>query len=91
VGYTGGTAESPTYRKMGDHTESIQIDYDPTQTSYSDLLKLFWSSHTTSHPAWSKQYMSAIFFANKEQEKDANASIKGIKKKNKNAIQRSCN
>ena len=34
VGYAGGTTENPTYHNLGDHTETIQIDYDPTQISY---------------------------------------------------------
>ena len=34
VGYTGGTNEAPTYSTIGDHTESIQIDFDPSQISY---------------------------------------------------------
>ena len=30
VGYAGGTTPSPTYRQMGDHTETVEIDFDPT-------------------------------------------------------------
>ncbi|NIP94985.1 MAG: peptide-methionine (S)-S-oxide reductase, partial [Akkermansiaceae bacterium] len=30
VGYCGGTKENPTYRSLGDHTEAIAIDFDPT-------------------------------------------------------------
>ena len=69
VGYAGGTAENPTYRNLGDHTETIQIDYDPTQISYHELLDLFWDSHDPTRPAWSRQYMSIIFFHNDEQKK----------------------
>ncbi len=29
VGYAGGTSAEPTYRQMGDHTETLQIDFDP--------------------------------------------------------------
>ena len=50
----------------GDHTETVQLEYDPNRTTYSDLLTMFWKNHdpTTSHKA---QYMSAIFYHNDEQ------------------------
>jgi peptide-methionine (S)-S-oxide reductase len=45
VGYTGGTTKSPSYYKIGDHTESFQVDFDPTKTSYEKILQVFWSTH----------------------------------------------
>jgi len=51
---------------MGDHTETIQMDYDPSKITYEKLLQLFWKNHDPSRS--SRQYMSAIFFHNKEQE-----------------------
>jgi peptide-methionine (S)-S-oxide reductase len=72
VGYTGGTTAYPTYHNLGDHTETIEVDYDPAIVSYADLLNVFWSSHDPTRRPWSKQYMSAIFYHNKEQEKLAN-------------------
>lgn len=49
-----------------DHTETVEIQYDPTVTSYERLLKMFWSNHdsTTCH---TRQYMSAIFYHSDEQ------------------------
>ena len=38
VGYTGGTTKSPSYTKIGDHTESFQIDFDPTKIHDGDIL-----------------------------------------------------
>lgn len=67
VGYAGGTTVDPTYRNLGDHTETIQVDYDPSQISYEELLNVFWSSHNPIVPAWSRQYMSIIFYHNEEQ------------------------
>ncbi|XP_076449212.1 peptide methionine sulfoxide reductase-like [Babylonia areolata] len=66
VGYTGGTTVSPTYRNLGDHTESIHLEFDPELVSYEDLLWMFWKGHdpTTSHK---RQYMSAIFYHDEEQ------------------------
>ena len=37
MGYAGGTKKDPKYHSLGDHTETIQIDYDPTQISYAAL------------------------------------------------------
>lgn len=54
---------------MGDHTETIQIDYDPTVISYEKLLDIFWDSHYPASPVWSRQYMSMIFFHNADQKR----------------------
>ncbi len=67
VGYAGGTTESPTYHNIGDHTETIQIDYDPTLISYEQLLDIFWDSHNPTVLPWSRQYMSIVFYHNSEQ------------------------
>jgi peptide-methionine (S)-S-oxide reductase len=49
VGYTGGWLKNPTYRdvctgKTG-HAEAIQVEFDPDEVSYEDLLDVFWSIH----------------------------------------------
>ena len=67
VGYAGGTKENPTYRSLGDHSETIQIDYDPTQITYQQLLDLFWDSHNPTARPWSRQYASIIFYHSEEQ------------------------
>ena len=69
VGYTGGRTANPTYHNLGDHSETIQIDYDPSQISYKELLDIFWKSHNPQTQAWSRQYMSAVFFHNDEQKR----------------------
>jgi len=82
VGYAGGTFKNPTYEdvcsgKTG-HAESVQIEYDPSEVSYDELLMLFWSNHdpTTINrqgPDIGEQYRSAVFFHNAEQESAAKA------------------
>jgi peptide-methionine (S)-S-oxide reductase len=67
VGYAGGTKENPTYRSLGAHSETIQIDYDPTQITYQELLDLFWDSHNPTARPWSQQYASIIFYHTEEQ------------------------
>ncbi len=73
VGYAGGTKEDPTYHSLGDHTESIQIDYDPEEISYKELTNIFWDNHDPTHLK-STQYMSIIFFHDQEQENIARKS-----------------
>lgn len=67
VGYAGGTTPDPTYRNIGDHTETFEVDFDPSAISYEDLLQLFWSIHDPSHPAPSRQYESVVFARDDEQ------------------------
>jgi peptide-methionine (S)-S-oxide reductase len=67
VGYAGGTTENPTYHNLGDHTETIQIEYDPSVVTYEELLDNFWSSHNPARQPWSRQYASIVFYHNEEQ------------------------
>lgn len=61
MGYAGGALPEPTYEILGDHSEAIQIAYDPSRISYERLLTEFWSAHTPGESSWSRQYRSAIF------------------------------
>ncbi|MBI5368619.1 MAG: peptide-methionine (S)-S-oxide reductase [Planctomycetes bacterium] len=74
VGYAGGKHSDPTYHDLGDHTETTEIDFDPTRITYGQLLDLFWESHNPCAAAWSRQYMSAIFYHGEEQRRLACAS-----------------
>lgn len=68
--------DAPTYTQMGDHTETVQVDYDPNRISYSQLLNIFWLSHQPQERSWSRQYMNAIFYHNESQRQQAEASKK---------------
>lgn len=74
MGYTGGSQPDPTYHRLGDHTESFQLDYDPTRVSYEELLKHFWKETDPTERPYSRQYMSAVFYANEEQKRLALAT-----------------
>ncbi len=71
VGYTGGNFENPTYEEVCSgktgHAESIQIEYDPNEVSYDELLKIFWNNHNPTTPNQQgpdigEQYRSVVFF-----------------------------
>ena len=66
---------------MGDHTETIEIDFDPKVTSYRELLDAFWSSHHCGYQNGSTQYMNAVFFRNEEQKRLAEESVAAAAKK----------
>ena len=83
VGYSGGTAESPSYEQVctgrTGHAEVVEVEYDPARLSYEDLLTRFWAIHdptTKNRQGWDigSQYRSAVFFHSPEQETAAIAS-----------------
>jgi peptide-methionine (S)-S-oxide reductase len=74
VGYTGGTTPDPTYHRLGDHTETLEVDYDPTRVSYEQLLDVFWQEHDPCHPAYSTQYRSAVFYRTEPEREAAETS-----------------
>jgi peptide-methionine (S)-S-oxide reductase len=81
VGYAGGRMESPDYSDLGDHTETVQVDFDPRKITYSQLLEIFWSSHKPTAFNWSRQYMNVIFYADERQHELALASLAAVEKK----------
>ena len=78
VGYAGGVTESPTYHDLADHTESIEIDFDPTRISYAQLLDVFFAEHRPTYPSYSRQYRSAVFVQDAGQRAAVEAKIRGL-------------
>jgi len=83
VGYSGGATSAPTYEDVctdrTGHAEVVQVEYDPGQISYEQLLEVFWSNHnpTTLNrqgPDVGSQYRSAIYFHTPEQQAAAESS-----------------
>jgi len=52
---------------MGDHSETVQVDYDAAKISYRELLGVFWTGHDPTHRNWHRQYASIIFTHTPEQ------------------------
>jgi peptide-methionine (S)-S-oxide reductase len=67
VGYAGGLMPAPDYGHIGDHTETVQVDYDPRKISYTDLLDIFWRSHSPTERTGSRQYLNVIFYQDEQQ------------------------
>jgi peptide-methionine (S)-S-oxide reductase len=89
VGYAGGSFKNPTYEDVctdrTGHAEVVQVEYDPEQVSYEELLELFWNVHdpTTPNrqgPDVGTQYRSAIFYHSPEQKTAAEASREKLQK-----------
>ena len=76
MGYAGGTDPHPTYEDLGDHSEAIEVAYDPERISYERLLTEFFSEHRPTSEAWSRQYRSAIFVRTPEERKAAESAIR---------------
>jgi len=85
-GYAGGSAETANYKTVcsgnTDHAEAIEIIYDASKVTYGQLLKIHFSiAHdpTTLDRQGNdvgRQYRSAIFYANDEQRRIAEAYVK---------------
>ena len=69
MGYAGGSTENPSYRNIGDYSETVQVDFYPEKISYTELLNIFWRGHDPTSPAFSRQYRSVIFYKNEKQKK----------------------
>lgn len=87
VGYTGGHLVSPTYEAVSTgqtgHLEAVQITFDPTKTSYAQLVEVFWRNINPSQTDGQfadigSQYETAIFYHSVDQKKTAEASKKAL-------------
>src|SRR5437763_7150191 len=87
VGYAGGIKENPTYKDVctddTGHAEVVEVEFDPSQISYEQLLEVFWSNHnpTTLNrqgPDAGTQYRSVIFYHSPQQHTTAKASTENL-------------
>ena len=90
VGYTGGSKDDPTYKEVcgkdTGHAEALEVVFDPAQTSFEDLAKLFFEIHDPTQvnrqgPDVGGQYRSEIFYVNDTQKASAEKLIKILESK----------
>jgi peptide-methionine (S)-S-oxide reductase len=89
-GYSGGSAKTAEYELVSTgetgHAESVKITYDPSQITYGQLLRVFFSvAHDPTQlnrqgPDSGSQYRSAIFYSSDEQKRIAEAYISQLEK-----------
>lgn len=82
-GYTGGKTANPSYQEVSSgktgHAEAVEITYDPSKVTYSQLLSIYWSNIDPTDTGGQftdrgTQYRSEIFYTDEEQHKLAQAS-----------------
>jgi len=90
VGYMGGHTQHPTYKEVCNggtgHIETAEVMYDPAQTDFEKLARLFFEIHDPTQidrqgPDIGDQYRSAIFYVNDEQKQISEKLIKLLEKK----------
>jgi len=91
-GYSGGNASTAQYETVSSgttgHAESVKITYEPSQISYGELLRVFFSVATDPSqlnrqgPDEGTQYRSVIFYSNEDQKQIAQAYIDQLNKAN---------
>ena len=91
-GYAGGTTENPTYEDVCSHrtghAEVVEVEFDPEEVTYDQLLDVFWSNHdpTTRDrqgPDIGSQYRSVVFYHSPEQKAAAEAKKEALDKSGK--------
>ena len=92
VGYIGGQLPNPTYEEVctdrTGHAEAVEVEYDPDEISFEELLDVFWTNHnpTTLNrqgPDVGIQYRSAIFYHDETQKEIAENSKHSLEKSEK--------
>ncbi|MEM4779970.1 MAG: peptide-methionine (S)-S-oxide reductase MsrA [Halalkalicoccus sp.] len=86
-GYAGGHVENPTYEAVcsGEtgHVEVVQVEYDPEEIAYDELLEVFFATHDPTQlnrqgPDVGTQYRSIVLYHDDEQRERAAAYIEAL-------------
>lgn len=82
-GYSGGTAQNPTYQNHGDHAEAVEVIYDPEIISFGQLVDVYFGSQNITQingqgPDHGRSYRSIIFYQNEEEKKIIDEKIAAL-------------
>jgi len=87
VGYTGGQLINPSYEEVctdrTGHAEAVEVDFDPAEISFEELLNVFWNNHNPTTPNRQgldvgTQYRSVIFYHDEKQKEIAEKSKQSL-------------
>ncbi len=90
VGYAGGFTTNPTYEEVctgqTGHTEVVFVVFDPTRTTYDEMLRIFWENHDPTQGMRQgndvgTQYRSGIYWYDDAQRMAAQASREAYQQK----------
>ena len=90
VGYAGGVTPNPTYEEVCSgrtgHAEAVRVVFDPAETSYEEMLRIFWESHDPTQGMRQgndagTQYRSGVYVHSQRQRQQADASFASFQQK----------
>ena len=78
VGYAGGDVDNPQYHDLGTHTETIQLEYDPAQWDFSDVIKRITRSMTLDRQPQMRQYHNILFYTDSREREIIQSTIDSL-------------
>ncbi|MCR2804089.1 peptide-methionine (S)-S-oxide reductase MsrA [Paenibacillus soyae] len=83
VGYSGGHTPNPTYRDMGDHTETVLVEFAPALLPFRQIVNVFWDRHNpyNINDYKGRQYQSLLLYEDETQRADIETVLEERRKK----------
>lgn len=78
VGYAGGDTPAPTYESIGDHSEVVQVDYDPSRTSFAALVDAALERHDPTRQPGKRQYHNVVFYETEREHETIEAALSAL-------------
>lgn len=78
VGYAGGTKSDPSYHSLGDHTEVVQVDFDPAVVTHRTLVEAAFQQHPPHTQPRKTQYQHVVFASTPTQRTAIDAVLAGL-------------